>query len=51
MADFIRDPERFSSAAEGVRRGFEASADDTSANQRGERAFHVQKIFGGFRRK
>ena len=35
----------------GVRRGVEASAGDTSANQRDGVAFRVREIFGGFRRK
>ena len=36
---------------EGERRDRDDTADDTSANQRGEAAFHVLKTFGSFRRK
>ena len=51
FADFVRDPERFLTTSVGEQRGLFSEADSMSANQWVDEAFHVLKIFGGFRRK
>ena len=50
-ADFIRDPERFLAVSQCVCGAERLRRAKTPANQRGGRAFHVQEIFGCFRRK